>query len=55
MTKDIISLVLHILCAVCWAGGSIITDRTLLRIPYVICTIFWSICIGLDIAKFALM
>lgn len=55
MTQNIILLVLHILCAVCSAACSIIADRKSSRISYVICTICWSICIGLDIAKFAFM
>ena len=55
MTNNIILLALHVVCAVFWAMCSINTDKKSLRVPYVICTVCWSICIGVDIAMFALM
>lgn len=55
MTKAIILLIAHISCAICWAICSIIMDRKPLRITSIICTMLWSICIGIDIAQLTLM
>lgn len=55
MTREIILLVLHIFCALSWAGCSVITDQKSSRIAYIICTVCWSICVGIDIAQFTLM
>ena len=55
MTREIILLVLHILCAVSWAVCSIIAEQKSSRSLYIICTICWSICVGLDIAQLTLM
>lgn len=51
MNKEVILLILHILCALCNATLSIIVDERFKRSLYIFNTMLWSICIGLDIIR----
>lgn len=54
MKREIILLILHILLVMFFAADVIVADTLLLKTLYVICTILWSIVVGMDISKMIL-
>lgn len=51
MEKEIILLILHIMCVLCFGIRAIIAGSENIKISSMICTLIWAVCVGLDIAK----